>query len=33
MTIFAYNLSLHVNEDDLRTEFRAFGKVAFVNIV
>jgi len=33
MTIFAGNLSPQVNEDDLRGEFRAFGKVTFVNIV
>lgn len=33
MTIYAGNLSMQVNEDDLRGEFRAFGKVAFVNIV
>lgn len=33
MTIYAGNLSVQVNEDDLRLEFRAFGTVAFVNIV
>jgi RNA recognition motif-containing protein len=33
MTIYAGNLSVQVNEDDLRVEFRAFGAVAFVNIV
>ena len=33
MTIFAGNLSLSVNENDLREKFRIFGKVTFVNIV
>lgn len=33
MNIFAGNLSLNVTEEDLRVEFRAFGKVSFVNIV
>lgn len=33
MTIFAGNLSLTVTEDDLRTEFRQYGEVSFVNIV
>jgi RNA recognition motif-containing protein len=33
LNIFAGNLSVNVTEEDLRTEFRAYGKVAFVNIV
>lgn len=33
MTIYAGNLSQDVNEKDLRDMFRAFGQVAFVNIV
>jgi RNA recognition motif-containing protein len=33
MTIYACNLSPEVKEDDLRIAFRAFGQVAFVNIV
>jgi cold-inducible RNA-binding protein len=33
MTIYAGNLSLQVNEEDLRAEFRTFGQVVFVNIV
>ena len=33
MNIFAGNLSQEVTEDDLRKAFRAFGEVAFVNIV
>ncbi len=33
MNIFAGNLAKDVTEEDLRTAFRAFGSVAFVNIV
>ena len=33
MNIYAGNLSHDVTEDDLRKAFRAFGEVAFVNIV
>ena len=33
MTIYAGNLSQEVKEADLREMFRAFGEVAFVNIV
>ncbi|MBI1804957.1 MAG: RNA-binding protein [Ignavibacteriae bacterium] len=33
MNIYAGNLSRDVTEDDLRTAFRAFGEVSFVNIV
>ena len=33
MNIYAGNLSQQVTEDDLRAAFRAYGEVAFVNIV
>ena len=33
MTMYAGNLSRGVTEDELREEFRMFGRVAFVNIV
>ena len=33
MNIYAGNLSRDVTENDLREAFRAFGQVAFVNIV
>lgn len=33
MNIFAGNLPKEVTEDDLRTAFRAYGQVSFVNIV
>ncbi len=33
MNIYVGNLSFEVNEEDLRTEFAAFGKVESVNII